>query len=222
MSPRFDAILFDLDGTLADSAGEIARALQRALDDLGLRPAAPVAALVDGSPLEEVFAVAAPDAPPALLVRFIERYRAHYDAAAHGLTRAYPGVVDALEALRLLSPRPRLAVATAKRSDIARGVCVALGIADHFDAIEGTGGTDIPPKPAPDLLLAIAGRWGVSPSRTLMVGDTTRDLAAGRAAGMRTAAVTWGLGGYDALKRAEPDHWLEEIEDILVLLGSPG
>lgn len=220
MSLRFDAILFDLDGTLADTALEITRAIGLALNDLDLHSAVSIHSLVDGSPLEEVFAVAAPNASPKLLVRFIERYRAHYDTQSNEHTHVFPGVIDTLDALRVLIPRPRLAVATAKRSITARQVCTTLGIAHYFDLIEGTGATNTPPKPAPDLLLSIAARLKVSPSRTLMVGDTVRDISAGKSARMLTAAVHWGLGGYDNLLRSEPDFWLEEPEDLLAIIAA--
>ena len=60
----------------------------------------------------------------------------------------------------------------------------------------------------------------MSPARTLMVGDTARDVRAGKAAGMRTAAVLYGLGARDALHEERPDHLLEDIEDVLLLLGT--
>lgn len=216
----FDAILFDLDGTLADSAADIGLALQGAFRDLGVSVRHPVTALVDGSPLEEIFAVAVPDGTPDQFERFVTRYRAHYHAVGHASTRLYPGVIDTLESLTLLRPRPRLAVATSKRAEAARGLCVTTGIARYFDLIDGSGGTSLRPKPAPDLLLAVARALDVSPARTLMVGDTARDVRAGKAAGMRTAAVLYGLGARDALHEERPDHLLEDIEDVLLLIGT--
>lgn len=218
----FDAILFDLDGTLADTAADISLALRRAFEDLAITTVRPVDSLVDGSPLEEVFAVAAPGADPGLFDRFVSRYRAHYQGGGHARTRLYPGVVDTLDALGFLRPRPRLAVATSKRADAARGLCVHVGIAGYFDVIEGTGGTALRHKPAPDLLLRVCEALEVAPSRALMVGDTARDVLAGRAAGMRTAAVLYGLGARDALLAAGPDHVLEDLEDVLTVFARQG
>ncbi len=222
MSPRYDAILFDLDGTLADSAADIGLALRRAFEDLSIRVSRPVEALVDGSPLEEIWAVAAPDADPALFDRFVTHYRAHYRATGHARTRLYPGVFDTLEALRMITPRPRLAIATSKRSEAARGLAAHTGIAGFFDVIEGSGGSSLRAKPAPDLLHHVCGALDVAPSRALMVGDTARDVLAGRAAGMRTAAVLYGLGTREALLDASPDHVLEDIEDVLSLVAAKG
>jgi len=211
----FDAILFDLDGTLADTAADISLALRRAFEDLAIATVRPVDSLVDGSPLEEIFAAAAPGADPGLFDRFVSRYRAHYQGGGHAKTRLYPGVADTLEALALLRPRLRLAVATSKRAEAARGLCLHVGIAGYFDVIDGSGGSAVRHKPAPDLLLRVCGALDVLPSRALMVGDTARDVLAGRAAGMRTAAVLYGIGSRDALLAAGPDHVFEDLEDVL-------
>jgi HAD superfamily hydrolase (TIGR01509 family) len=217
----FDAILFDLDGTLADSAEDIRAALALAFQDLGVRVEASLATLVDGSPLEEIFAVALPGGTPAQLERFVAAYRAHYERGCARCTRLYPGVRETLQALRALRPPLRLGVATTKRELAALTLLEALEITDCFDVIAGSGGTTMPPKPAPDLLLAVARRLGVAPERTLMVGDTLRDVLAGQRAGMRTAAVTYGLGAADSLSAARPDYLIEEFEEVLLVLGAP-
>ena len=217
---RFDGVLFDLDGTLADTAADIALALEEACRDVGVTMRQPVRSLVDGSPLEEIFAVLSPGAEPAAFERFASSYRARYLANGHRLTRIFPGVIDTLEALTLLRPRPRLGVATARRAEAARGLCVDMGLARYFDTIEGSGGTAMAPKPAPDLPLTISFLWQMRPERILFVGDTVRDVLAGRAAGMQTAAVLYGLGDREAIAAAKPDHLLEDIEDLLALLSA--
>lgn len=218
-SPSFDAILFDLDGTLADSAADIRAALSRAFQDIGIEVTGHIDKLVDGSPLEEIFAVAVPHGTSMDCARFIDAYRHHYERSLAHQTRLYPGVRETLASLRALAPRPSLAVATTKRESSARALLDALGVGLMFDRIAGSGATTIPPKPAPDLLLALAEQLGVSPGRTLMVGDTLRDVIAGQRAGMRTAAVTYGLGAPDALLSARPDYVLEEFDELLVILG---
>lgn len=215
-----DAILFDLDGTLADTTEDIRYALARAFDALGVQPLRPVDHLVDGSPLEELFAVAVPDAGPTEFEAFVAHYRHHYEHAPERRSRLYPGVAPTLHALRAhREPAYRLAVATNKRGPAARNELDRLGVSAHFDLIEGTGGSGVPPKPAPDLLLSICDRLGVPPQRALMVGDTVRDLVAGQRAGMRTAAVTYGLGPAEHLLGARPDYLLEEFDELLVVLG---
>ena len=216
---RFAAVLFDLDGTIADSTEDISAALGMAFEENGIRSTEPLHLLVDGSPLEAVFAVAAPGGTPAEFDRFARSYRAHYDRLGHRRTRLYPGVRATLEAIAMLRPRPWLAVATAKRSVTARAVCAHLGVEGFFDAIEGTAGTTLAPKPAPDLLDLLRERAEVPARHCLIVGDTLRDMLAGRAAGMRTAAATWGLGRREDLLRVAPDHMLEDMEDLIPLFA---
>jgi len=218
-APRFTAVFFDLDGTLADSAQDITLALEFAFADVGIHTEHPIHRLVDGSPLEAIFALAAPDGTSAQFDRFALAYRARYETLGHQHTRLYPGVRETLEALSLLQPAPWLAVATAKRSATARAVCQHLGIEQHFRAIEGTSGTAIPPKPAPDLVHALLRRAEAPADRCLLVGDTLRDVLAGKAAGVRTAAATWGHGRREELVRARPDHVLEDLEDLIPLFN---
>jgi HAD superfamily hydrolase (TIGR01509 family) len=220
--PSFDAILFDLDGTLADSARDIATAIERALVRVELPVPAGLLALVDGSPLEEIFSAAAPGAPQGLYPRFAQAYRSEYDAHRHQGTTLFPGVRDTLDALGALRPRVRLAVATTKRDAVARELLELLDAAHFFDVIAGTAGTTMAHKPSPDLLLHVCRSLDVSPSRALMVGDTLRDVLAGQRAGMKTAAVTFGMGDTDELLAARPDFVLEEFDELLVVLGLAG
>jgi phosphoglycolate phosphatase len=215
----FDAILFDLDGTLADSAEDIRLALGLAFNDIGVDLSERLVQLVDGSPLEEIFAVAMPHGRPEQLEQFIASYRFHYERGLSTHTRLFPGVRPTLEVLAVLRPRIKLAITTSKRQTTAKALAQALEIESIFDAITGSGASLIPPKPAPDLLLSTAQGLGTSPSRTLMVGDTLRDVVAGQRAGMRTAVVTYGLGSVTELINARPDYVLEEFEDLLVILG---
>jgi phosphoglycolate phosphatase len=108
-----------------------------------------------------------------------------------------------------------VAVATTKRSDTAERVVRGLGLRDLFDLVLGTDG--IPHKPAPDLLLLAARQLDRPTASGLMVGDTERDIRAGRAAGMATCGVTWGAAG-QTLRHAAPDHMIERFDQLLELL----
>lgn len=218
MSP---AILFDLDGTLVDSAEDIRAALRDAFGALGLELGDRLGALVDGSSLESIFEREVPGGSAADLAQFVATYRASYARDLTGRTHLFPGVRELLDRLARDEPRVPLGVATSKRSDTARAVLDALGIADRFAVVRGTGGTDLPEKPAPDLLLAVARELGAVASLSVMVGDTPRDVHAGRRAGMRTVAVTWGMATRADLVAADPHHVIERVEDLLGALTAP-
>ena len=223
----YELICFDLDGTLVDSTADIRAALVHALADV---PPADVrldehalgcAGL--GLPLDEFFALARPLPHPcagdAGRRRFVAAYRDYYHAHLLDRTRPFAGVATTLaRAKSLRDAGLRTAVATTKKTLTAERVVAGLGLAEHFDLVLGTD-EPMPHKPAPDLLLACAARLGRDPRRGLMVGDTERDVLAGRAAGMRTCGVTWGVLGAEGLSAHAPDHLIDRFEDLWPLIS---
>jgi len=102
--------------------------------------------------------------------------------------------------------------ATTKSTETVRGILTQFGLAGFFDHIQGTDG--IPCKPAPDVLLLSLTRFGLRPEEVLMVGDSAPDIAAGRAAGVRTCAVTWGYGNHDHMRALAPDFWIDHPSQL--------
>ena len=225
--PKYELVCFDLDGTLVDSTEDIRAALVHALaavppSDARLDEHALGCAGL-GLPLEEFYALARPaphpEAHEAGRRRFVDAYRGYYHAHLLDKTRPFPGVAETLELVKpLRAAGLRTAVATTKRTLTAERVLGGLGLAEHFDLILGTE-DPMPHKPAPDLLLACAQRLGRDPARGMMVGDTERDVLAGRAAGMRTCGVTYGVLGADGLKPHAPDFLVERFADVWPLIA---
>jgi phosphoglycolate phosphatase len=218
---RYRLICFDLDGTLVDSMSDIRVALEVALAAVGPGdPAAEARALGSaglGLPLEDFFAIARPGGDRDACRHFIDRYRAHYHAHLLDRTRPFPGVPETLSKLDALRARGlRTAVATTKKTDTARRVISELGLDRHFDAVLGTDG--IPHKPAPDLLWLCARTVDRPAAEGLMVGDTERDLLAGKAAGMHACGVTWGVQGREGLAPHSPQHLVDHFHEIYSLV----
>lgn len=205
------AVVFDLDGTLIDSRGDIAAATLHALGEHGfpLLPAATLLTYVgDGArPLLSRSAGLALQDPRLddLYRSFIEFYSAH--PVVH--TRFCRGAMHALDELSELP----LAICTNKPRVTTERVLSALGIADRFRVV--VAGGDLPlTKPDPLPLRHIAERLAVSPAELVMVGDGAQDVLSGKAAGARTVGVRDGIQPIERLLASEPDVLLDTLDEL--------
>ncbi len=190
----FDIVGFDLDGTLFDTSGDIAAALNRVLAGLGRAPlgVAQVVPMIGGglrATLERGLA-ATGGGDPATVEADHAAMLAHYAARIADHTRPYPGAVAALDALRARGVK--VAIVTNKLERLAIAIVAALGLADRFTTV--TGGDTLGPgkaKPSPALLEEMVRRCGGG--RAAFVGDSAFDVQAAQAAGMPVVAVDWGF-----------------------------
>jgi phosphoglycolate phosphatase len=191
-----EAIAFDLDGTLVDSAPDIAAALDAALMNAGLQrfDLATVRAWVgDGPDALIVRALAAqglPQAPAGLRSSLRRDFDAYTLAAPLALGAVFTGIGDLLACLHRHFP---MAVVTNKPSHLARAVLHAAGLIDFTVSVHGADTPELR-KPAPGLLIAAAERLAVPRERLLMVGDGLADMLAAHNARCPAALVAWGYG----------------------------
>lgn len=181
------AVIYDLDGTLIDSRGDLADSINAMIARLGLPR------------LEDQLVWSFIGEGAERLIRrslgaHEDRYqeaapiwREEYQKRLLDKTRVYPGVRELLRA-----PPDLRAVITNKPGNFARQILAGLGVADAFRAV--LGGDEAPRKPDPAGVLSICSRLGVAADRALYVGDSKIDLATARAAGIPMCAVSWGLG----------------------------
>lgn len=207
------AVVFDLDGTLLDSARDIHASLCHALTAGGhASPSSADVRSLIGRPLSELFARFAPAADPGELTA---AYREHFLSVGHPTTALFPAGERLLADLR--EQGWALAVATTKTTEGAVGTLRQLGLLDRFDHVQGTDG--FPCKPSPDVVLhALAGLGDPDPAHSWMVGDTVHDIAAGRAAGLRTAAVTHGAHDAALLAGCGADVVVDSLADLAPVL----
>jgi len=213
-SEATDLVVFDLDGTLVDSREDIARAVNQGIVCVGgrKRPHEDIIPHI-GRPLVEILAELLPHDLRDVAGKAAEIYREYFFDHCADNSRLYPGVAGCLEDLKGLSR----AVATTKMTFMAVKVVEEMGIARHFDLVQGSDG--IPHKPDPEVLLRVLERLGKKARRSWIVGDTVYDIQAGKAAGMRTCAVTYGIGPVRDLKRAGPDLLLDTLADLPARIG---
>jgi len=217
--------VFDLDGTLVDTAPDLMGTLNTVLGEEGLPPLAyEMAPLLvgrgarimlergfaaDGRPLEE------PDAS-RLFARYIEIYLGRIA----DLSRPFPGVIEAMD--RLEAEGAILAICTNKRTDLSFAVLDALGLTSRFAAIVGP---DQAPRQKPDAshLLVTIERSGGDPARAVMVGDSINDVLAARNAKVPVIAVSFGytdVPARDLDPDAVIDHFDELFEQVVRLVSA--
>jgi phosphoglycolate phosphatase len=196
------AVLFDLDGTLIDSAPDLGAAADQMRTDRGLAslPLARYRPLA-GSGARGMLGVAfgiTPDAPEFAALR--EEFFVNYEARMLRTTQVFPGAAELVNALR--GRGLRWGVVTNKSARFTDPLTRAIALFDSAAAIV-SGDTTPHAKPHPAPLLEAARRLGVAPQACIYVGDDERDIIAGRAAGMRAIAAAYGYMG----ERAEVARW---------------
>ncbi len=195
------AVLFDLDGTFADTAPDLGYAINRMRETRGLPPlplsvTRPVASLGARGLLNAGFGLG-PDHADYAALR--EEFLAIYEANICRETRLFPGIGELLEALEKRGLR--WGIVTNKAERLARLLLDRLQVASRAACIVG-GDSTANLKPHPDPLLAACKALREEPRACLYVGDDLRDVEAGHAAGMKTAAVRWGY-----LNGGDPGSW---------------
>lgn len=207
-------MLFDLDGTLIDSVRLILDSYHHTMRSHGLPPRTDEDWLRGlGTPLTVQFADWRddPDALQALIATYREYNLEHHDR----MVTVYPGVVDAVAAIRAAGVRTGL-VTSKNRNGALRGLGLA-GLEPMMDVL--VCADDVTnPKPHPEPVEKAVRLLGGDSRGTIYVGDSIHDMQSGRAAGVLTAAALWGPFGRDHLDEAAPDFWLESPADLRGLL----
>lgn len=208
MIPRYPAYLFDIDGTLLDSAPDICGAQSEVLEAAGCAPV-PFAVLraYVGRELRAVFGDLLPQASEAEIKQLMQDYTLKYRGRKHAGTRVYPGAREMLAALA-----GRKSTATTKTTEGTRLVLEHFGLLRFFDHVQGSDGLRY--KPAPDVILAAIRGLGAKPEECLMVGDSPADMEAGRRAGVKICAVRYGYGDPEELVKWQPDHWVSDLQEL--------
>jgi len=213
---RFRLIVFDWDGTLVDSTGIIARAIQQACGDVG----EPVpddlrARYVIGLGLADALRHVAPGLPPERHGELAARYRFHY----LGQEEDIPLFAGAAELLAELDAAGfLLAVATGKTRKGLDRALLQHGVAHRFVATRCSD--EDAPKPDPAMLLHLMERTGAGRAETLMIGDTTHDLELAQRAGANSVAVAYGAHGTEGFSRHGPLATVHSIAELSAWLSA--
>jgi phosphoglycolate phosphatase len=214
--------VFDCDGTLIDSQTAIIGGMQAAFVAEGLEPpAADAVRRVVGLPLEECVRCVAPPLDPAQLLRLVEGYKHHVFALRSAPDHdepLYPGAHEALSELERAGWL--LGIATGKGRRGLRNTLDRLGWHGRFVTLQT--GDDAPGKPDPTMLRQAMDEAGVDARSTVMIGDTSYDIAMARSAGVFAIGVAWGYHPQRELRDAGAAAIVTQFDQIPPLLVHRG
>ncbi|GIT89194.1 HAD-IA family hydrolase [Roseobacter sp. OBYS 0001] len=205
MSTPLRLVIFDVDGTLVDSQGDILGAMRHAFGAVDLEVPSRDAVLgIVGLSLPVAMARLAPDAGPAVQDELVEGYKSAYvdmraKVGAAQSSPLYPGARDSLEQLHA-APEVLLGVATGKSKRGLDSLIKAHDLGSFF--VTQQVADFHPSKPHPSMILQAMADTGVDPENTVMIGDTSFDMEMAQSAGVRSIGVSWGYHPVSALTGA--------------------
>lgn len=202
-------LIFDLDGTLVDTLDDIAASVNHTLAKLGNAVISRDAVRQYVGDGIETLMVRALGKNTEQLAEAVDIYKAHQRDNLIVRTRLYPSVREALDSFASIP----MAVVTNKTKEFSAPLLDRLGIGRYFTMLIGAD-NGLPLKPAPDALISIMKRLGIPRERTVMVGDGTTDIRAGKAAGIETCAVTYGFRSEEELRKAGPDYVIHDCSEL--------
>lgn len=211
MRRDYDLLIFDWDGTLADSIGRIVLAMRSAAEtgDMLVRDDAAIKGII-GLGLPEAIETLYPGITPRDLIAFRERYAQSYMSMDAVPSPLFDGVVESIEAFR--AEGFHLAVATGKARRGLDRVLKSNGWLDYFDITRAADETAS--KPDPLMLHEILAHCRVEPQRALMIGDSSFDLQMARNAGMDSVAVGCGAQSLDSLREFGPRLAIDSFPEL--------
>ncbi|MBI1196153.1 MAG: HAD-IA family hydrolase [Gammaproteobacteria bacterium] len=217
VAKSYRLIVFDWDGTLADSTARIVESLRFSLEAVGVEaPHDEKLKDVIGLGLMEGAEVLMPGAGERQHSRFIETYRGYYLSAQHGPTQLFPGTLEILNTLDGMGYW--LAVATGKgRRGLDRSLA-ETGCGHLFSLTRCVD--ECPSKPHPQMLIDIMDGLAIAPEETLMVGDSEFDMLMARNAGADALAVSYGAHDRERLLSCGPVACIESLPELLIHLGA--
>src|SRR5690625_1830332 len=207
-----NTVLFDMDGTLIDTNKLIHESFVHTFNHYGLSFTDEEILTFNGPPLLETFTNINPDLADKMIKTYREHNLAHHDK----FVKVFPTVEETLQQLK--ASGKKLAVVSAKMRD---GVELALemtNLRQYFEVIVSVDDVE-KPKPHPEPVLKALEQLGGNKEAALMVGDNSHDIESGNNAGVKTVGVKWSVKGEDFLQQFEPTYMIDEMQDILKIVG---
>lgn len=215
---NISVLIFDLDGTLADTVGSIRDAVDLVMDDMGYpRHTLDGVRQAIGHGARRLMERTLP--PQERTVENVERafslFRKYYGETYLNCRECFPGIKEALTELK--AQGYRLAVLSNKPDERTVGLCNSLFGTGFFEYLRGQ--TSAPAKPDPTVPRMIAAFFGVGTDKCAMIGDSDVDIMTGKNSGMFTVAVSWGYKPKNLLESLSPDRIADDAEELFEIFS---
>lgn len=217
---NYNLVIFDFDGTLADTTRSILETYRATFDELGVkRPSDKACQSTIGVPLREGFRMLFPDSDDARLDEFVKTYRSIYAANRQSLVpELFPDVAETLEAFS--EAGIKMSIASSRSRVSLKAFCNDRGIEKYFDLILGCEDV-LKPKPSPEPVFETLRTFCMNPDEALVVGDMPVDIAMGRGAGCSTVGVTYGNSSAEALEAAGATFIINRFKKLREIVLRP-
>ena len=213
---KYKGIIFDFDGTLADTNKGIVRTYIATFKEMGLPiPSTESINATIGLAIKECFLTMDPSLSVAQADEAVVIYRRLFPSLAVESTSAFPGITDLIRNLHRRGAR--MAIATSRNGHTLRLLTARLNLDRYFELMLSADDV-VNHKPAPDEALKALEMMGLSPDEVLVVGDANFDILMGKGAGCRTCACTWGNQDRSTLQLSEPDFMIDSAGELLPIV----
>ncbi len=214
MRDQIRTVIFDLDGTLIDSILDITHCANLALSQLDMPPVTVEQTKKVIGPGDKKFTrMMLPQGEEKRAEEFLRLYRSFYIERCTQATRLYPGVKQVLDRLGKF----KLVLTTNKPRYMAEKILRHFGLLECFRLCLSPEDVSNP-KPDPEMICKALSLLGEAPQRAMVVGDTGNDILAGKRAGTKTCAVTYGYSPRELLEKEEPDFIIDYLTDLIGLV----
>jgi phosphoglycolate phosphatase len=211
-------LIFDFDGTLADTQGSIVEAMRLTYAEHGLaEPDEPAVVASIGLSLPFVVRAGGAVLPDDEVASVVASYRKNFTLVAPTHTRLFPGIHELLEGLAL-DPEVVLGIATSKPRASVESLLRHFGVLPYFDGVVCDDDVQHK-KPDPEMLMLLLNNLDLETERTWMIGDTSYDLEMARAAGTGACGVAWGNHPISTLELAGAHYIAQTVGDLVNLKG---
>lgn len=214
---QFNAIVFDFDGTLIDSAPSILDAFSSALREEGITPQVQLDSSLIGPPLAETLMRLCGSNESRLIQSLSEKFKRHYDVTGVATTNAYPGVESMLE--RLTTAGSALHICTNKRLSVTRAILERLGWKNMFASVYALDMTEPRITGKRQLLSKQIVEQNIDTSNAIFVGDKQEDGLAAKTNGMNFYYASWGYGDLQHMQLETNWNWLNHPNDLCSATG---